>query len=176
MVVPDRLIFRSFDQVGYEVFSDTVAKAHQQTLDRNEQNALKELENKQGSFAEWLKTEFEEASVYFDYEPDWWQVAYNKAGQIVGYIQPVVFKDNTQENLREGTLYYMGVVLEARGNGYVNDLLAQSIATLQTVGVWRIYCDTDSENYPMIRAFEKAHFEEDGIYYIWQGELDALIH
>ena len=57
--VPDRLIFRSFAEVGYEVFSDTVAKAHQKTLDRATQNTIKNLSKQQISQAEWMKTEFE---------------------------------------------------------------------------------------------------------------------
>ena len=176
IVVPDRLSFRSFAEVGYDVFFETVLKAHGQTLDRMTKFAMNNLDLRKMSQTDWLKSEFDDAGEYFDYEPEWWQIGYNQAGEIVGYVQPVLFQGNNQGDLAEATLYFIGVLPEARGHGYVNDLLAKSIAILQAVGVWRIYSDTDRENFPMVRAFEKAGFEEDGLYYIWHGELSKLIN
>ncbi|MEM7533823.1 MAG: GNAT family N-acetyltransferase [Chloroflexota bacterium] len=179
VIVPDRLVYRSYVEVGHEVFFDTVLKAHQHTLDRSVRSALIDLDHWGIGHEVWMQSEFDDATEYFIQQPEWWQVAYTQTGTLVGYVQPVLFPNSEQDRdgqrVSEATLYYIGVLPEARGNGYVDDLLLKSIAILQEVGIWRLYSDTDSENFPMIRAFERAGFEEDGLYYIWGGELKPLI-
>lgn len=172
--VPGRLTFRSFEEVGYNAFIDTIAKAHKGTFDRAMQQPMAAITRGELTKADWMKEEFDDAVEYFDHEPHWWQVAFTDDGTIVGYIQPVLFKDSIQGDLPEATIYYVGVVPEARGNGYVTDLLAKGVAVLQQVGVWRIYCDTDSKNFPMINAFKRAGWEADGVYYKWEGDIGSL--
>ncbi|MDF5723365.1 MAG: hypothetical protein PUP91_23415 [Rhizonema sp. PD37] len=59
----------------------------------------------------------------FKYKPEWWQLAYTQDGSLVGLIMPV-------ENDIGPTIGYIGVISEYRGQGYVNDLLAQGTLTL----------------------------------------------
>ena len=54
---------------------------------------------------------------------------------------------------------YIGVVPEKRGKAYSMDLLLKATQILQDAGIWRISCDTDAENTPMQRAFEKAGYD-----------------
>ncbi|OZB95442.1 GNAT family N-acetyltransferase [Paenibacillus sp. XY044] len=84
-------------------------------------------------------------------------VYYN--GEIDGLIQPVVFKGCEKNGLMEGTIHYIGVIPEFRGKGFINDLLLRATRVLQGIGVWRIYADTDVENFPMMQTFEKAVYE-----------------
>jgi RimJ/RimL family protein N-acetyltransferase len=58
----------------------------------------------------------------------------------------------------EGTIHYIGVLPEHRGQGYIIDLLQEATETLKSIGVWRIFSDTDINNFPMRNAFEKVGY------------------
>ncbi|MCX6048261.1 MAG: GNAT family N-acetyltransferase [Chloroflexi bacterium] len=175
LVVPTRLVFRSLLEQNVDTFLDVIARAHIGTLDRVEQAIVARAARGELDLHAWVRHEFETVGEHFTYEPAWWQLAYTKDGKLVGYIQSVLFQGNYRGNLGEATLYYIGVVPEQRGHGYGYDLLAKTVAILQTVGIWQIYCDTDCQNFPMIKAFEQAGFAESGHNLIWHAPLQKLI-
>ncbi|CAN5467157.1 hypothetical protein BH10CHL1_BH10CHL1_10590 [soil metagenome] len=175
LAVPDRLVFRSLLEQGVDPFLDTIARAHIGTLDRVEQATVQRAAHGQIDLHAWVRHEFETVGDHFDYAPDWWQLAYTQDDKLVGYVQPVLFKGSYKGDLGEATLYYIGVVPEQRGHGYGYDLLAKAVAILQAVGVWQIYSDTDCQNFPMIKAFERADFVQSGNNYIWCSSLEHLI-
>jgi RimJ/RimL family protein N-acetyltransferase len=153
--VPDRLRFRSLNEVGQEVFVAAIASSYQNTLDQAD---LTELQTKSpASLAQELYDLI--ANDPFVFQPDWWQLAYTQAGILVGLLQPVLFRKKQASDPWQGTIGYIGVIPEQRGHGYIDDLLAQTTAVLQEIGVWRIFTDTDSRNFPMIRAFERAGYD-----------------
>ncbi len=89
------------------------------------------------------------------HEPSWWRLAYNRPrGELVGLVmpaQPPAFL----------TIFYVGVVPEMRGQGYVDDLLAAGTATLLEArrregNEKPLRADTDVANTPMAAAFERA--------------------
>ena len=53
---------------------------------------------------------------------------------------------------------YLGVVPELRGNGYVEDLLAEITHLLAVAGAQWIQADTDLANRPMAAAFQRAGY------------------
>jgi GNAT superfamily N-acetyltransferase len=97
---------------------------------------------------------------HFAYEVAWWQLAYDAAGDVVGFTQPVVYRDTSRHDASPGTIHYIGVVPEHRGRGYGKDLLSHATRTLQELGVRRIYSDTDVRNKPMIAAFLAVGYEQ----------------
>ena len=171
--VPTRLSFRTLADIGEGAFLRAVEAQLEGTLDRSVQADIAHTGGK--SLAECVREEWEEIGEYFAYEPEWFQMAFDSAGEAVGYTQPVTYPGADRDGLKEGSLYHIAVLPAHRGNGYIDDILAQSVATLQRVGVWRVYCDTDSENAPMVGAFERAGFDEDGVMHRWRGELAALL-
>ena len=96
----------------------------------------------------------------FSYQDEWWQFGVNHHEQIVGFVLPVIYQGGTKDGLEEGTIYYMGVLPEYRGLGFANDLLLKGTRILQDVGVWRVFCDTDVNNLPMISAFKKVGYRQ----------------
>ena len=68
----------------------------------------------------------------------------------------------TKDGLEEGTIYYIGVLPEYRGLGFASDFLSKGTHTLQTVGIWRVCCDTDANNVPMISAFQRVGYKQYG--------------
>jgi GNAT superfamily N-acetyltransferase len=153
--ISQRLAFRSLNDVSIEYFTTTVSCAMADSLDRSDQKAVREL----GAIQAASKL-IAQVGDDFDYEPQWWQLGYNNLGELVGFIQPVIYRQGRKDNLEEGTIYYIGVVPKERGKGYIYDLLCQATYLLQKIGVWRIFCDTDVLNIPMIRAFQNVGYRQ----------------
>ena len=99
---------------------------------------------------------------YFDRPPGWWQCAVSLAGDRVGLVLPVLFKDPTRsrDGRPQGTIFYVGVLPEYRGRGFGYALLEYATRVFIEANCWRIFCDTSSKNEPMIRAFRRAGYLE----------------
>jgi len=96
-------------------------------------------------------------------DEDTWKVGYDAAGVPVGYVMLSAFDEDAT-----GTIAHIGVVPEQRGNGYVNDLLAEATADAADRGFSTILSDTDVLNSPMIAAFERAgHREGVRPWHVW---------
>ena len=152
--VPDRLVFRpihSDDDMA--LFRWTVGLVLHGSLDRADQHWVTSvgLDRTVESYVQ--------PDEVFAYERTWWHLAVTPEGGPVGFTQPVIYRDSRRDGLEEGTIHYLGVVPDQRGNGYIDDLLRHATRTLQQVGVWRIFCDTDVENAPMITAFERVGYQ-----------------
>ena len=153
--ISERLIFHSLNDVSIEDFTAAVSCAISSSLDRSDQKTVRELGADQAA-AKLMA----QVSNDFDYEPQWWQLGYNNIGELVGFIQPVIYRGCRKENLEEGTIYYIGVVPKQRGKRYIYDLLCQGTHVLQKIGVWQIFCDIDILNAPMIRAFQDVGYRQ----------------
>ena len=92
---------------------------------------------------------------WFPSPREWWQLAYDPAGALVGLIIPA-------RNYHMPTIGYIGVVPEQRGKGYVHDLLAEMAWRLAELAPCEeIGADTDAANVPMARAFARAGFRNE---------------
>ncbi|MEV7806446.1 GNAT family N-acetyltransferase [Microbispora sp. NPDC088329] len=83
---------------------------------------------------------------------EWWRIATSPAGDPVGFVIPA-------RNEYSPMIAYIGVVPAHRGNGYVDDLLAEGTRILAEQGVPRVRAATDVGNVPMARAFLRAGYE-----------------
>ncbi len=146
-IIPSqRLVFRSLDHVGEDVFIDAMMRVSENTLDRLLQQQIDTLGLAQSTIEEFRLLQA------FKYKSSWWQLAYNETG-IVGLIMPA-------ENDGGAIIGYIGVIPEYRGQGYVHDLLAQGTVTLKAAGARRVRADTDVNNAPMVSAFQKAGYHQ----------------
>jgi RimJ/RimL family protein N-acetyltransferase len=96
---------------------------------------------------------------------DWWRLAYTPPGGLAGLAIP-------SRNVDYPVVGYLGVVPELRGNGYVDDLLAEITHLLAAEGALRIRADTDLANRPMAAAFERAGYQNLAIRMV----LSAPVH
>ena len=144
-----RLSFRTLEEVGNEAFVDAMRKVSEGTLDREIREERERLGPREAA------REFFEDARRVKHEPSWWRLAYNRPrGELIGLVmpaQPPTFL----------TIFYVGVVPEMRGRGYVDDLLATGTATLLEaragdVEARTLRADTDVANTPMAAAFERA--------------------
>jgi len=138
-----RLSFRALPDTGEAAFLSAVESVGSDAKDRY---AVSELQRLGAAVA---------ARALFDdlqqmvWEPEWWELAFDSAGGLVGLVMPTVAPSM-------GTIGYIGVVPEQRGRGYVNDLLARGTETLMRTNAPVLRADTDLENLPMAAAFARA--------------------
>lgn len=92
---------------------------------------------------------------------DWWRLAYTAAdGQLAGMILP-------NHSAGGGAVAgYLGVVPGLRGRGYISDLVAETTRFHASRGEPRIAVTTDTTNWPMAAAFERAGYRAGGIRYV----------
>ena len=145
---PGRLTLRTLEEVGEEAFVDAMRRVSEGTLDRE----IREERERLGP-QEAAREFFEDAS-RVDHEPSWWRLAYAPDGQLAGLVMPA-------KPPAFLTVFYVGVVPEMRGRGYVDDLLAAGTATLLEArrregNEKPLRADTDVANTPMAAAFERA--------------------
>ncbi|HEY1704482.1 MAG TPA: GNAT family N-acetyltransferase [Trebonia sp.] len=82
----------------------------------------------------------------------WWIVAELQDGEPVGFGVP-------NRNSESAVVGYIGVLPEYRGQGYVDEILAETTRILATEGqADRVQADTDLANQPMAAAFERAGY------------------
>lgn len=96
-------------------------------------------------------------------EPEgWWKAAVNQQGQRVGFVLPVLFKDESKwkEGRPQGTIFYVGVLPAFRGQGYSLQLVAEATRSFAQANCWRAFCDTSSRNAAMISTFRRAGYKE----------------
>src|ERR1700733_8996953 len=82
---------------------------------------------------------------------DWWRLAYTPQGGLAGLAIPA-------RNADGPVVAYLGVVPELRGNGYIDDLLAEVTHLLAAAGARWIQADTDLASRPMAAAFQRAGY------------------
>jgi ribosomal protein S18 acetylase RimI-like enzyme len=99
---------------------------------------------------------------YFERKDGWWKAAHDRSGAFVGFVLPVTFQEARYWKVGEpqGTIYYMGVLPEFRGRGHALELIHEATRVLLAARCWRIFCDTGSDNVPMVRAFRRAGYLE----------------
>jgi len=85
-------------------------------------------------------------------ERSWWRIAETRDGDLVGFAIPSA----TPHSRNVG---YLGVLPELRGQGYVDDLLAEITRVHAADGANRITATTDVPNKPMAAAFRRAGYQ-----------------
>lgn len=82
---------------------------------------------------------------------DWWRLARTGDGRLVGFAVPSA----TPYGASVG---YLGVLPEWRGNGYIDEILAEITRFHAARGARRVSATTDVVNVPMAAAFERGGY------------------
>ena len=137
---------RTLEEVGEDAFVEAMSIVSEGTLDREIRGERERLGAKRAA------REFFEDAHRVEHDPTWWRLAYAQDGELVGLVMPA-------EPPGFLTIFYVGVVPQMRGQGYVDDLLAAGTATLLEArgrGERPLRADTDVANAPMAAAFERV--------------------
>ncbi|WP_336213988.1 GNAT family N-acetyltransferase [Nonomuraea sp. LPB2021202275-12-8] len=107
---------------------------------------------------------YDEELAHYKSPREWWRIATTAGGDPVGFVIPA-------RNSYNPIIAYIGILPAHRGQGHIDDLLAEGTRILAGQGVPRIRAATDLGNVPMARAFERAgyvNFERE-INMAWGG-------
>ena len=142
---PGRLTFRPLDEVGENPFVEAIASVSEGTLDREIREEVRRIGARRAA------QEFFEDAQRVTHDTSWWRLAYASNGEVAGLVMPA-------EPPGFLTIFYVGVVPDMRGRGYIDDLLAAGTATLLEANRngKPLIADTDVSNAPMAAAFERA--------------------
>jgi RimJ/RimL family protein N-acetyltransferase len=94
---------------------------------------------------------YEDELAHYRSPRDWWRVATLPGGEPVGFVTPA-------RNDYNPIIGYLAVLPEHRGNGYIDEILAEGTRILAAQGVPRIRAATDLGNTPMANAFQRAGY------------------
>ena len=155
--VPFRLKFKAARTLSYEVLLSIVALVMESSIDASDRKQVLKCGSCQAA-----KQFLSKSKDGFSYQDEWWQVGFSSDDKIIGFIFPVIYPGYVKGDLEEATIYYIGVLPEYRGQGFATDLLLKGTKVLQDVGVWRVFCDTDANNIPMISTFKRVGYQQYG--------------
>lgn len=141
------LAFRSLPEVGEEAFIGAIAATYEGTRD----SWLTANIEKHGTVGA-ARTDFREYQA-LDHSPEWWELAYTEDGALAGVIIPA-------RNPREAVIAYVGVAPEQRGRGVAARLVRRGTEQLLAAGAQQIGGDCDRDNVAMVKAFERAGFDQ----------------
>ena len=117
------------------------------TLDAHSQAELTRM-----SPAEQANQQYDEELLGYSSPRDWWRIGVLGDGKPVGFVIPA-------RNSYNPIIAYIGVVPAHRGNGYIDELLAEGTRVLAAQDVPRIRASTDVGNVPMAKAFARAGYQ-----------------
>ncbi|GAB3714751.1 GNAT family N-acetyltransferase [Nocardiopsis nanhaiensis] len=140
-----RLAFRGFE--GTEEILGLLTRALDGTLDAHDRADLGKK-----SAEEVASESFDDEFANFTTPRSWWRVATLSSGEPVGFVIPA-------RNAYHPIISYIAVLPEHRGNGYIDDLLAEGTRVLAEEGVPNVRAATDVQNVPMAQAFTRAGFD-----------------
>jgi RimJ/RimL family protein N-acetyltransferase len=88
-----------------------------------------------------------------EYRPEWWELAYEEGGALAGVIMAA-------RNPSAAVIAYVGVVPEQRRRGLAPELVRRGTERLLESGADEIRGDCDRDSIGMVKAFERAGYEQ----------------
>ncbi|WP_433221870.1 GNAT family N-acetyltransferase [Microtetraspora malaysiensis] len=131
---------------GREELVELMTLVLEGTLDAHSHAELAQMTPAQAAAAQ-----YDDEMARYKSPQEWWQTATTPDGDPVGFVIPAW-------NSYSAIIAYIGVLPAHRGNGYIDDVLAEGTRILAAQDVPRIRASTDVGNVPMARAFERAGY------------------
>jgi ribosomal protein S18 acetylase RimI-like enzyme len=141
------LVYRSLPEVGEEAFVEAIASTYQGTRD----SWITSNIEKHGMLGAAREDFLEYQGL--DHLPGWWELAYTEDGALAGVIMAA-------KNPSTAVVAYVGVVPDQRGRGLAPQLVRRGTEQLLASGADEIGGDCDRDNVGMVKAFERAGFEQ----------------
>jgi ribosomal protein S18 acetylase RimI-like enzyme len=141
------LVFRTLADVGEDAFVDAIASTYQGTRDSWITRNIEEL-----GTAEAARADFHDYQE-MEYRLEWWELAYTEDDALAGVIMAA-------RNPSSAVIAYVGVAPEQRGRGLAPHLVRRGTERLLESGVTEVRGDCDRDNVGMVKAFERAGFEQ----------------
>jgi RimJ/RimL family protein N-acetyltransferase len=94
---------------------------------------------------------YEDDLAHYRSPRNWWRIATLPDGEPVGFVTPA-------RNDYNPIIGYVAVLPQHRGNGYIDEILAEGTRILNAQDAPRIRAATDLGNTPMANAFHRAGY------------------
>jgi ribosomal protein S18 acetylase RimI-like enzyme len=146
-VSPGALAFRDSHEVGEDEFVEAIATTYEGTRDSILTRHIQERGLVGAARADFLDYQ------QMEYLPEWWELAYTEDGALAGVIMAA-------RNPSSAVIAYVGVVPEQRGRGLASRLVRRGTERLVESGATEIRGDCDRDNIGMIKAFERAGYQQ----------------
>ncbi|WP_370935634.1 GNAT family N-acetyltransferase [Amycolatopsis sp. cg13] len=140
----NRLLFRPIRDA--DEILDLMTRVLDGTLDAHSRDDLTRMSAREAAIRH-----YEDELAHYRSPRDWWRVAALPDGTPVGFVTPA-------RNNYNPIIGYLAVLPEHRGNGYIDDILAEGTRILAAQEVPRIRAATDLDNIPMANAFRRAGY------------------
>ncbi|MGW7536392.1 GNAT family N-acetyltransferase [Amycolatopsis sp. NPDC054798] len=140
----NRLLFRPIRDE--DEILDLMTRVLDGTLDAHSRADLTRMSAREAAIRH-----YEDELAHYRSPRDWWRVAMLPDGRPVGFVTPA-------RNDYNPIIGYLAVLPEHRGNGYIDDILAEGTRILAAQEVPRIRAATDLGNLPMANAFRRAGY------------------
>jgi RimJ/RimL family protein N-acetyltransferase len=139
-----RLVFRAVRDTG-EIL-DLMTLVLDGTLDAHSRDDLTRMTAREAAVRH-----YEDELARYRSPRDWWRIATLPDGEPAGFVTPA-------RNEYNPVIGYLAVLPRHRGNGYINEILAEGTRILAAQDVPRIRAATDLGNIPMANAFQRAGY------------------
>lgn len=123
-----------------------MTRAMDGTLDAHSRDDLRRMSAREAAVRH-----YEDELARYRSPRDWWRIATLPDGAPVGFVTPA-------RNDYNPIIGYLAVLPEHRGNGYIDEILAEGTRILIAQDVPRIRAATDLGNRPMAEAFHRAGY------------------
>jgi ribosomal protein S18 acetylase RimI-like enzyme len=141
------LAFRALPEVGEDAFVDALASTYEGTRDSWITRSIEEHGTHGAARADFLDYQG------MEHLPEWWELAYTDDGALAGVIMAAM-------NPSSAVIAFVGVVPEQRGRGLAQRLVRRGTEQLLESGADEIRGDCDLDNVGMVKAFERAGYEQ----------------
>lgn len=139
-----RLTFRPFRDT--EEVLELMTRVLDGTLDAHSRDDLTRMPVREAAIRH-----YDDELAHYRSPRDWWRVATLPDGEPVGFVTPA-------RNDYNAVIGYLAVLPEHRGNGYIDEILAEGTRILAAQDVPRIRAATDLGNVPMANAFGRLGY------------------
>jgi ribosomal protein S18 acetylase RimI-like enzyme len=154
------LVFRPLPEVGEEAFVDAIAATYEGTRDSWLTQNIAERGTRGAARQDFV--DYQE----MDHQPEWWELAYTEEGELSGVVMAA-------RNPSTAVIAYVGVVPAQRGRGHAPQLVRRGTEQLLAAGAGEIRGDCDDDNIGMVKAFERAGYEQFARRRTYRRELHA---
>lgn len=139
-----RLAFRPVRDT--EEILDLMTRVLDGTLDAHSRDDLTRMSAREAAVRH-----YEDELAHYRSPRDWWRIATLPDGEPAGFVTPA-------RNNYNPIIGYLAVLPERRGNGYIDEILAEGTRILAAQDVPRIRAATDLGNTPMANAFQRVGY------------------
>jgi ribosomal protein S18 acetylase RimI-like enzyme len=141
------LVYRGLPDVGEDPFVEAIASTYEGTRDSWINETIESHGRLGAARADFLDYQA------LEHRPEWWELAYTPDGALAGVIMPA-------RTPSSAVVAYVGVLPEQRGRGFAAQLVRRGTEQLLESGATEIRGDCDRDNVGMVKAFERAGFEQ----------------